>query len=112
MPDDKRKPLAAEPTAPFDFFAFNRSAFESWARNMSKLSQEMAQFMQARLKEESLMWEKLAACHDPAEVVQCQSEFAAKTGTDYVEASQKLSRLMLDFAKSYGFDAAGKPETD
>src|SRR5579875_3355590 len=100
MPDDKRKPSAGEPSAPFDFFAFNRGAFESWARNMSKLSQEMAQLMQSRLKEESAMWEKLAACRDTADVVQCQSEFAAKTGSDYVEAAQKLSRLMLDFAKS------------
>lgn len=112
MPDDKRKPSPADPTAPYDFFAFNRGAFEGWARNMSKLSQEMAQFMQSRLKEEAVMWEKLASCHDPAEVVQCQSEFAAKTGTDYVEAAQKLSRLMLDFAKTYGFDANAKPETD
>ena len=112
MPEDKRKPSTMDPTAPFDFFAFNRGAFEGWARNMSKLSQEMAQFMQSRLKEEAAMWEKLAACHDPNDVVQCQSEFAAKTGTDYVEASQKLSRLMLDFAKSYSFDAAAKPETD
>ena len=87
-------------------------AFEGWARNMSKLSQEIAHFMQSRLKEEAAMWEKLAACHDPSEVVQCQSEFAAKTGTDYVEASQKLSRLMLDFAKSYNFDPTAKPETD
>lgn len=111
MPDDKRR-SAAEPTAPFDFFAFNRGAFENWARNMSKLSQEVAQLMQARLKEESVMWDKLAACRDPSQVVQCQSEFAAKTGSDYVEAAQKLSRLMLDFAKSYSFDASDKPETD
>jgi hypothetical protein len=113
MPDDRKKPGSmSDPTAPFDFFAFNRSAFESWAHNMSKLSQEMAQFMQARLKEESVMWEKLASCHDPSEVVQCQSEFAAKTGTDYVEAAQKLSRLMLDFAKSYSLDPTARPETD
>ena len=112
MSQDKRKPSATDPTAPFDFFAFNRSAFESWARNMAKLSQEMAQFMQSRLKDEAVMWDKLAACHDPSDVVQCQSEFAAKTGTDYADAAQKLSRLMLDFAKSYNFDPNGKPETD
>jgi len=116
MPE-KRKPAsasAAEAGAPFDtFFAFNRSAFENWARNMSKLSQEMAQFMQSRLKEEAAMWEKLAACHDAADVIQCQSEFATKTGTDYAEAAQKLSRLMLDFTSSYTRDPAARaPETD
>ncbi|HEY3919331.1 MAG TPA: phasin family protein [Stellaceae bacterium] len=115
MPDDKRKPSpAAEPTAAFDgVFDFNRNAFGSWARNMSKLSQEMAQFMQARLKQEAAMWEKLASCHDAAEVIQCQGEFASKTGTDYVDAAQKLSRLMLDFASSYSFDGGKRPpETD
>ena len=118
MPDDKKKSASAappDPGAPYDtFFAFNRGAFESWARNMSKLSQEMAQFMESRLKEEAAMWEKLAACHDASDVLQCQSEFASKTGSDYVEAAQKLSRLMLDFAKAYSLDPTDRrmPETD
>jgi hypothetical protein len=115
MPDDKRKSASAiETGAPFDtIFAFNRNAFESWARNMSKLSQEMAEFMQSRLKEEAAMWEKLAACHDAAEMMQCQSEFAARTGTDYAAAAQKLSRLMLDFANTYSLDPTTRaPETD
>jgi len=112
MPADKPKNSSAEATAPFDtIFAFNRNAFEAWAHNMSKLSQEMAQFMQSRLKEEAAMWEKLAACHDPAELLQCQSEFAAKTGTDYAEAAQKLSRLMLDFANT-SLKPTRAPETD
>jgi len=112
MPADKQKPAAPESGAPFDtIFAFNRNAFEAWAHNMSKLSQEMAQFMQSRLKEEGAMWEKLAACRDAAELMQCQSEFAARTGTDYAEAAQKLSRLMLDFANT-SLKPNRAPETD
>jgi hypothetical protein len=112
MPADKPKPAAPESGAPFDtIFAFNRNAFEAWAHNMSKLSQEMAQFMQSRLKEEGAMWEKLAACRDAAELMQCQSEFAARTGTDYAEAAQKLSRLMLDFANA-SLKPNRPPETD
>lgn len=113
MPDDKAT-TATEPNPAFDaIFSFNRNAFGNWARNMAKLSHEMAQFMQARLNEEAAMWEKLAACRDAAEIMQCQSEFAARTGTDYAAASQKLSRLMLDFAKSYSLDTADQPrETD
>jgi hypothetical protein len=112
MPADKRKPGAPEPGAPFDtIFAFNRHAFEAWAHNMSKLSQEMAEFMQARLKEEGALWEKLASCRDAAELLQCQSEFAARTGTDYAEAAQKLSRLMLDFANA-SLKPTRAPETD
>lgn len=112
MPADKPKNASAEASAPFDsIFAYNRTAFESWARNMSKLSQEMAQFMQSRLKEEAAMWEKLAGCRDASELLQCQSEFATKTGTDYAEAAQKLSRLMLDFANS-SLKPGRAPETD
>ena len=113
MPAEKaRNAFAAETSAPFDtIFAFNRGAFESWARNMSKLSQEMAQFMQSRLKEEAAMWEKLAGCRDASDLLQCQSEFAAKTGTDYAEAAQKLSRLMLDFANN-SVKPSRAPETD
>jgi len=114
MPADKPKNTfnAADAGPPFDtIFAFNRNAFESWARNMSKLSQEMAQFMQSRLKEEAAMWEKLAACRDASELLQCQSEFAAKTGSDYTEAAQKLSRLMLDFANN-SLKPSRAPETD
>lgn len=94
-------------------FGMNCRAFESWAHGMSKLSNEMAQFMLTRLREESAMWEKLAACRDPADLIECQSQFAAKTGTDYAEAAQKLSRLMLDFASGYGADPLHTPtETD
>lgn len=117
MPDNHKKSASAAPTdpgAPFDtFFAFNRGAFENWARNMSKLSQEMAQFMESRLKDEAAMWDKLAGCRDASDVLQCQSEFASKTGSDYVAAAQKLSRLMLDFAKGYSVDPTDRPrETD
>jgi phasin family protein len=111
MPADKpNKP--SEQAVPFDsIFAFNRNAFQAWAENMSQLSQEMAQFMQSRLKEEAAMWQKLASCRDPAELLQCQSEFAAKTGTDYADAAQKLSRLMLDFANN-SMKPNRPPETD
>ncbi len=114
MPDEKSKAgSSADTNASFDtIFAFNRNAFEAWARNMSKLSQEMAQFMQSRLKEEAAMWEKLAACRDARELLQCQSEFATKTGTDYAEAAQKLSRLMLDFASNSLDPNKRAPETD
>jgi len=117
MPDDKatRKPATVkERSADIDpMFIMNRRTFATWAQGMSKLSQEMAQFMQLRLQKEAAMWEKLAACRDPADIVQCQSEFASKIGTDYAEAAQKLSRLMLDFASSYASDLLRTPtETD
>ena len=94
-------------------FAFNQRAFETWANGMSRLSQEMSQFMQTRLQQESEMWQKLAACRNPSDLVEAQSEFASKTGTDYAEVAQKLSRLMVDFASHLGTDAMHPPtDTD
>jgi hypothetical protein len=117
MPDHKatlKSPTARDRSVDVDpFFVMNRRAFATWAQGMSKLSQEMAQLMQARLQQEAEMWGKLAACRDPADLVQCQSEFATKIGTDYAEAAQKLSRLMLDFANGYASDLMRPPtETD
>ncbi len=80
----------------------NRRAFECWARGMSALSHDLAQFLQSRLLEDSTMWEKLATCRDPADAFACQSKFAAQAGADYAEAAQKFSRLMLDIAGSCG----------
>jgi len=114
MPDDV-KPILKAPdtmkrTPDVDtMFAFNRRAFETWANSMGRLSQEMSQFMQKRLQQDSEMWQKLAACRDPVALVQAQSEFAAKTGTDYADVAQKLSRLMTDFAGNSGFDMLHPP---
>jgi len=108
MPDDpKMAPKAAtwpkEWSANFEpMFAMNRSAFEVWANGMASLTHEMAQFMQSRLLEDSMMWETLATCRDPADAGECHRRFAAKASTDYTEAAQKFSRLMLDIANSYG----------
>ena len=116
--DDKKSnqkaPDAKKLTPDVDtMFAFNQRAFEIWANSMARLSQEMSQFMQTRLQQESEMWQKLAACRNPTDLVQAQSEFASKTGTDYAEVAQKLSRLTMDFASHLGSDALHPPtDTD
>jgi phasin protein len=93
--------------------AMNRRAFECWARSMSRLSHEMAQFMQQRLIKDSTMWEKLAHCRDAADALKCQSLFASESSADLAEAVQKFSRLMTDIASSYGTVLQqAQPETD
>jgi Phasin protein len=93
--------------------AMNRRAFECWARSMSRLSHEMAQFMQQRLIKDSAMWEKLATCRDPADALKCQSLFASESSADLADAVQKFSRLMTDIASSYGrVLQQPQPETD
>lgn len=78
--------------------AMNRRSFECWARGMAKLSHDMAQFVQSRLLEDSVMWEKLASCRDVTDAVDCESRFLAKASADYSEAAQKFSRLLLEVA--------------
>jgi Phasin protein len=121
MPDEVKapqKPKAATGSKDWvaniePLFATNRRAFECFARGMSKLSHDMAQFMQSRLLEDSMMWEKLATCRDAADAFECQNRFTAKVQSDYAEAAQKFSRLMLDIAGSFGASSQhSSPETD
>lgn len=81
-------------------YAMNRRAFECWAHGMAKLSHDMAQFMQSRLLEDSVMWEKLATCRDVTDAVDCESRFIAKASADYSEAAQKFSRLLVEVASN------------
>ncbi len=92
-------------------YAVNQRAFECWARGMARLSHDMAQFVQSRLLEDSVMWEKLATCRDLADAVDCESRFLAKAGVDYGEATQKFSRLMFEIASSCGTGLRHAPKT-
>ncbi|MDE2230282.1 MAG: phasin family protein [Alphaproteobacteria bacterium] len=92
-------------------YAMNRRAFECWARGMSRLSHDMAQFMQSRLLEDSVMWEKLASCRDVTDAVDCESRFAAKASADYSEAAQKFSRLVFEIASNCSTGLRHAPTT-
>lgn len=83
-------------------YAVNHRMFECWARGMARFSHDMAQFMQSRLLEESMRWEKLASCRDPADAFDCESRFVVKASTDYSEAAQRFLRLWYEIANSYG----------
>ncbi len=108
------KPWVKEWEANFaPLYAMNRRAFEAWVHSVSDLAQELEQFLQTRLREDSTLWEKLAACRSPAEAFACQSKFAAQALADYTEAAQKFSRLMRDLASGYGTGLMHRPpDTD
>jgi|SRR5215469_6455974 len=93
-------------------YAINHGMFECWARGMARMSHDMAQFMQSRLLEESMLWEKLATCRDLADAFDCESRFVVKAGTDYGEATQRFSRLLYEIANSYGAVVRTGPKTD
>jgi phasin family protein len=120
MPDDGKTAHGPRPTSlPLPGLSFggvslaSQRAFENWAHGMSKLSHEMAEFMQARLHEDAAMWEKLAACRDPNAALDLQRQFTAKASADYLAASQKFARLVIEIGQAC---SAGlrqtPPETD
>lgn len=93
-------------------YAINHRMFECWARGMARLSHDMAQFLQSRLLEESMRWEKLASCRDLADAFDCESRFVVKASTDYGEAAQRFSRLLYEIANSYGTVTRAEPKMD
>lgn len=89
---------------PHSIFEINQQAFQSWARGMSALTEHMGQFMQARWREDIGTWNKLTACRDPSQWLECQREYVEKSASDYLTESGKLACLALDLA-SDGFSA-------
>jgi hypothetical protein len=118
MPDDVKtqEPKAAVWTnawgAGFEpMYMMNKRVFECWARGMSRLSHDMAQFMQSRLLEDSMMWEKLATCRDVTDTVDCETRFIAKANADYSEAAQRFSRLLFEVASDCGSGLRHAPKS-
>jgi hypothetical protein len=121
MPDDAKTMLgtrtarrtAPRATNPGIASAASHRAFENWAHGMSRLFHDMAEFMQARLLEDAAMWDRLAACRDPGAALELQRQFTAKASADYVAASQKFARLILEIGQSCSTGLRqGPPETD
>ena len=78
--------------------AANQHALEAWARAVSALTDEVSQFVQARLREDMSTWTKLAACKDPSQAFECNSQYFQKATTDYFGEAGKLSRLTMNVA--------------
>jgi phasin family protein len=121
MPDDAktaRRSQSLPLSTPWNFnvdaaSVTSRRAFEAWARGMSRLFQDMAEFMRTRLREDAAMWEKLAACRDPNAALDLQRQFTAKASADYTAASRKFARLMMEIGQSCGAGLRqSPPETD
>ncbi len=94
-----REGSQAHPTngsAPPFFFNIDQQPFQSWARGMSALTEEMGQFMQARLREDIGAWSKLTACRDPSQLLETQRQYVEKSAADYLDEAGKLTRLALD----------------
>lgn len=87
--------------------AGGQRAFSQWFEAMVALSQEMAEFTQARMREDMTTWSALAACRDPGEALECQKRFAATASKQYADEFATLSRLMVNMAQT-GFAAVDR----
>jgi len=110
----QRQPAAAAAALeqPLDsFFAINRAAFERWMQGMMEISQEIAQFTQARLEEDAAAWVKLAGCRTPNEAFECQQRFLEKASGQYLAETNRLSQIMAGLANAgaSGAQQAGMP---
>ena len=98
-PSESSKPrMQATGWDPSSVLAMNQQALECWARAISALTEEMGQFVQARLQEDMGTWAKLTACKDPSQAFECQRQYAEKAAADYLDEANKLSRLTMSIA--------------
>jgi len=74
----------------------NERAMAYWTRSLSALTQEMTQFIEARLQEDVGAWFGLANCRNLNDLVECQRRFAEKAAADYLDEYRKLSQIMLN----------------
>jgi Phasin protein len=85
-------------SAPDLLFNINQHAFQCWARGISALTEQMGQFVQARLREDIGTWSKLTACRDAGQLLECQRQYMEQSATDYLDEVGKLSDLTLEIA--------------
>ena len=96
----------------------NRFAVDNWVQTSEAilksalaLSQQMAEFAQARLREDVGVCERLAKCRNPSEAAECQREFAKAATAQYIDHANKLSALMTELT-SAAFASAQHPLTE
>jgi hypothetical protein len=85
----------------------NRLAVDNWVRaseailrSALALTQQMAEFAQARLREDVGVCARLAKCQNPSEAAECQREFAKTATAQYLGHANKLATLMTELANA------------
>jgi len=79
-------------------FDGNQRAMTRWFEGMLAIYQEVAQFAQYRLQEDTAAWLKLIGCRSPSDALECQKHFAERTSAEYSEEAVKLSEMMVSVA--------------
>ena len=68
-------------------------AGQAYVNGLAALNQEMASFLQARLRRDIELGEALARCRTLADATDVQNEWLKRTTEDYASESQKLMEL-------------------
>lgn len=67
-----------------------------WIEGVMKVSQEIADIAQTRLRDDMAAWAKLATCRDPKEFVDYQRNRAQQVADDVVKVSGMIANIMQD----------------
>jgi hypothetical protein len=96
----------------------NRLALDNWTKSSETILngslmfwQELAEFAQARLREDVEACGKLARCRGPNEAAECQREFVGKATAQYLDHANKLAVLMTKLAGE-GFTSVQRAVTE
>lgn len=89
-----------------------RQALETWMQSgddalkrAALLSEEIMNFSHNRFQADLETWEAIASCRSPADLFECQRQYAQKASSDYLEEASKLTTGMVALLS----DAAALP---
>lgn len=83
---------------PARLFAIHQSAFDFWVRGVSAWTEELGQFMRARITNDLDALTSFASCKTPEQALEWQRQFLEAATRDYFEEANKLSRLTIGLA--------------
>jgi Phasin protein len=70
--------------------------YACWFQGAIKVSQEIAEIAQTRIKDDIAAWAKLATCRDPKEFVDYQRNRAQQVADDVAKVSGMITSMMQD----------------
>jgi len=74
--------------------------YAQWFHGAMKVSQELTEMAQTRLKDEMAAWAKIANCRDPREFVEYQRNRAQEVTAQAAQDVAKVSRMIASMVQS------------
>ena len=78
---------------PRSFFSLGQHAWATWVLGAMELALEIGDFARNRMQEDCAVLAQLLISRNPGAAVDCQRKALEKAATEYLNESQKLSRM-------------------